>query len=215
MVRTMTLDADRMPVIVVGAGGHGAVVCEVLRAAGASVIGFADEAAERIGPSVLDVPVFGMDSLPAPSEAAVIVGIGSNAARRDVFDTLTARGYVMRTAVHPSAIISPSARVAHGVAIMAGVIVNARTVVEAGAVLNTGCRVDHDCVIGAHAHVAPGSTLTGAVRVGTEALIGAGAVVLPGRTVGARAVVGAGAAVAADVEAETVVAGVPARAVRR
>ncbi len=45
--------------------------------------------------------------------------------------------------------------------------------------------------------------------------VGAGAIVLPGATVGRGAIVGAGAVVTRDVEPFTVVAGVPARLLRR
>ena len=45
--------------------------------------------------------------------------------------------------------------------------------------------------------------------------IGAGTIVLPGVTVGRGAIVGAGAVVTKDVEPFTVVAGVPARLLRR
>jgi acetyltransferase-like isoleucine patch superfamily enzyme len=51
------------------------------------------------------------------------------------------------------------------------------------------------------------------VTIGEGAWLGAGAKILDGITIGARAVVGAGAVVRSDVEAESVVAGVPARVV--
>jgi UDP-2-acetamido-3-amino-2,3-dideoxy-glucuronate N-acetyltransferase len=51
--------------------------------------------------------------------------------------------------------------------------------------------------------------------VGRRASLGSGAVILGGLTIGSGAVIGAGAVVAADVEPGTVVAGVPARLVRR
>lgn len=53
------------------------------------------------------------------------------------------------------------------------------------------------------------------VSIGDGAWLGARAVVLPGVSVGAGAIVGAGAVVTRDVEADTVVVGVPARSVRR
>ena len=53
------------------------------------------------------------------------------------------------------------------------------------------------------------------VRIGAWSDIGVNAVVLPGVTVGKGAIVGAGAVVVEDVEPFTVVAGVPARFLRR
>ena len=53
------------------------------------------------------------------------------------------------------------------------------------------------------------------VRIGAWSDIGVSAVVLPGVTVGKGAIVGAGAVVTTDVEPFTIVAGVPARFLRR
>jgi acetyltransferase-like isoleucine patch superfamily enzyme len=53
------------------------------------------------------------------------------------------------------------------------------------------------------------------VRIDDDAWLGTGAIIMPGVTVGRGAVVGAGAVVLSDVDPYTVVAGVPARLVRR
>ena len=53
------------------------------------------------------------------------------------------------------------------------------------------------------------------VRICRRAWIGAGATILPGVTVGENAVVGAGSVVTKDVEADTIVAGNPAKVIRR
>jgi acetyltransferase-like isoleucine patch superfamily enzyme len=72
---------------------------------------------------------------------------------------------------------------------------------------------EHDCNIGNGAVIGPAATICGRVRIGTSATVGAGATLVPDVTVGEGATVGAGAVVRDDVPAETVVAGVPARAV--
>lgn len=53
------------------------------------------------------------------------------------------------------------------------------------------------------------------IKVGTNAWIGANATILPGVTIGENAVVAAGAIVTKDVPASTVVAGVPAKVIKK
>ena len=53
------------------------------------------------------------------------------------------------------------------------------------------------------------------VRIGHDVWIGHGAIVLPGRNIGTGAVIAAGAIVTKDVPAYTIVAGNPARAIKR
>ena len=71
--------------------------------------------------------------------------------------------------------------------------------------------VDHDCRIGAWAHVAPGVKLGGTVQVGEAALVGAGSTVLRNLRVGAGATLGAGAVLLQDLPGGEAWAGVPAR----
>ncbi len=59
------------------------------------------------------------------------------------------------------------------------------------------------------------AALAGKVRVGDYASVGTNATVLPGLSLGEGAIVGAGAVVTKDVPAYTVVAGNPARPLRR
>jgi maltose O-acetyltransferase len=53
------------------------------------------------------------------------------------------------------------------------------------------------------------------IRIGSDVWIGGGAIVLPGVTIGDRSVIAAGAVVTRDVAADTLVAGNPARPLRR
>jgi len=78
-------------------------------------------------------------------------------------------------------------------------------------IVNTHAIVEHDCVVEAHAHIAPRACLAGGVQVGWGAHIGLGAVVKENITIGQQAIIGAGAVVINDVPSATTVVGVPAR----
>lgn len=210
-----------MRVVIVGAGGHGQVVADVLLSAArlnsdAQPVGYVDDDTSLSGRVLLGLPVLGrIDSLSRIPHDAVVVAIGDNATRRTVFDKLTARNERFVVACHPSAIVAESVEVGRGTMICAGAIVNPGATIGSNVILNTGCSIDHHNRIGDHVHVAPGVCTGGDVTVEASVLIGIGAVVMPGRTIGARSTVGAGALVQQDVPEATVVVGVPARPVRR
>ncbi|UCH88150.1 MAG: acyltransferase [Thermoplasmata archaeon] len=56
---------------------------------------------------------------------------------------------------------------------------------------------------------------TAPVRIGDDAWLGSNTVIFPGVSIGKRAIVGAGAVVREDVPADTIVAGVPAKVIRK
>lgn len=204
-------------VLILGAGGHGQVVADiVLRAqeagSGWALIGFLDDDAAIHGQLRLGLPV--LDSLSALVTIAhegILLGIGSNAIRTQLFHDLHAHGERFVQAIHPKAILAPDVVVGEGTVIAAGVIVNTGTVIGRNVILNTGCTVDHHNHIGDHVHIGPGVHLGGDVAVGAGALVGIGATVMPQRRIGAASTIGAGALVAADVGEHATVVGVPAR----
>lgn len=203
-------------VVILGAGGHGRVLLDVLRAAKTKgLAGFTDPIVRA--KSVDGLALLGGDDALRrfpPARARLVNGLGvarSTAARRKLHEAWTARGYRFLTVVAPNAVISRSAVLHEGCQVVTRAVVHPGAVIGENAVLNTACVVEHDAVVGAHAFISPGAVLCGDVRIGAGAFIGAGAVVLPGVTVGAGAVVGGGALVARDVPEWTTAVGVPAR----
>jgi len=206
-----------LPLVILGAGGHAKVVLDSCLAAGQRVLGLSDIDATRHGTSVLGVIIRGGDewvrSL-APDAIRLVNGIGSVAnpsARIAAQAAYSASGYRFARVVHPSAVVSVDVKMQDGVQVMAGTVIQAGCRLATGAIINTRAAVDHDCVIGAHAHVAPGAVLSGGVYLGDGAHIGCGASVIQGVRIGTGAVIGAGAAVISHIADGMLAVGVPAK----
>ncbi len=209
-----------MNLVIVGAGGHGQVVGDIVIArqrAGCPdrLLAFADDNPATHGREILGATVVGgVDALSTIDHDALVVAIGDNRTRATIAAALATHGHQFATVCHPRAVIAPDTVIGPGTMACAGVIVNTGSNVGAHVILNTGCTVDHHARIGDHAHIGPGVHLGGSVTVGPRAFVGIGAAVLPGVSIGADAVVGAGAVVIRDVPAGATVVGVPARQIR-
>ena len=205
------------PLIIIGAGGHAAVVLDTARSAGMPVLGLADADPARRGTLVLGIPVIGDDAdvlKHDPADVLLIIGIGSTDStdrRRATYAAFRDKGYAFATVVHPTATVAAEIELGAGTVVMAGAIIQPRVHVGDNVIINTGARVDHDSKIGAHAHIAPGAVLSGNVTVGEGAHVGVGATVLQGVGIGAQAICAAGAVVIRDVADGVTVVGNPAR----
>jgi sugar O-acyltransferase (sialic acid O-acetyltransferase NeuD family) len=206
-------------VVIVGAGGHGRVVLDVLvRAGQCQISGFLDSSAKLHGRRMDGVPVLGDLSMlerlrDEGKVSGAIVAIGDNGVRRAFAEQIDAMGIPLVNAIHPSANLARSVTVGRNVVIAAGALVCAHCQIGDSSILNTGCIVDHESMIGTAAHVCPGARLAGRVTVEAGAFVGIGATVVQSLRIGCEAVVGAGAVVIRDVPPMTTVVGVPARAV--
>ncbi len=209
--------SDVKRIVIVCAGGQGAVVADILqraREAGSDAVpvGFVDDTPGLVGTAVLGLDVLGpISSLGEVGHDAVIVALGDNQARRQMTERLLACGERLATAIHPRACIAPSASIGEGSMISAGAIVTPRAAVGRGVILNTSASVDHDSVVGDFAHVSAGATVGARCHIGAEALIAIGATVVSMMTVGAQTIIGSGAVVVAPIPAGVVAFGVPAR----
>lgn len=125
--------------------------------------------------------------------------------------------------IEPGAIIRQDAFIDEGAVVMMGAVINIgahvgkKTMIDMNAVLGGRAQVGDNCHIGACAVLAgviePASAKPVVIEDGV--LVGAGAVVLEGVRVGQGAVVAAGSVVVHDVPPCSVVAGVPAKIIKK
>lgn len=209
-----------MNCVIIGAGGHGRVVLDImLRAGEHEVIGFIDSNPALAGRRVDGRRVLGgLDALPglrASDEVdGAVVAIGDNGIRREFADKAEAAGLTLVNAIHPSANLAHNVTLGRNLVIAAGALVCAHCHVGDSVILNTGSIVDHESMIGPGAHICPGARLAGRVTVDSGAFVGIGATVIQNIRIGYDAVVGAGAVVIRDVLPLSTVVGVPAREVK-
>jgi sugar O-acyltransferase (sialic acid O-acetyltransferase NeuD family) len=209
-----------MKCVIIGAGGHGRVVLDILHNAGKhDVVGFVDSNPELKGRRIDGQPILGkFEDLEQLREIhsidAAVIAIGDNGTRRFFAQRVKQQNLKLINAVHPSANIAENAGLGENIVIAAGAMVSAHCQIGDSVILNTGCIVDHESMIGTATHVCPGAKLAGRVTVEAGAFVGIGATVIQCIRIGYEAVVGAGAVVTSDVTPMTTVVGVPARPVQ-
>lgn len=209
-----------MEIVIIGAGGHGKVVLDILRRAGEHrVAGFLDADTSLAGSVVNEIPVLGpMNLLPKLRHQKVrgaIVAIGDNRVRASYAKLVVDAGLELVSAIHPAATLSSTSAMGTNVVVAAGTVICTDVKLGNSVIANTSCVIDHECQIGDATHICPGVLLAGRVTVGKGVMIDLGAKVLPCLQIGDHAIIGAGATVIRDVPAGATVVGVPARVLRQ
>lgn len=213
-------------VLIYGAGQLGLMAADILSdRKDIQVAGFVDDDPDQTGQEHRGVKVLGDASLlPLLRQqgiTAAIVAIGTNRTRGRIAAHLTATGFELINAIHPTANISEKARIGKGSIIGAGAIICANSIIGDNLYLGPGAVISHDTSVGDNVLLSVGCVIAARVDISSGAFIGAGARLVPaewGRgnrlTIGESAVVGAGAVVLKDVPPNAVVAGIPARILR-
>ena len=212
------MTAPLIPLVVVGAGGLGREVLELIRDVNAArptfdLLGFLDDG--DVNPHVLErlgVPLLGPSTHLAELDASFVIAIGSGGARRRI-DALAraARHEAVATLVHPAATLGSDILVGEGAIIGAGSRLTTHVVIGRHAQVNVNCTLGHDVIVEDFATLLPGVHLGGGCVVEEGATLAMGCVILPNVRVGRGAVVGPGAVVVRDVSPDTTVAGSVAR----
>jgi len=209
--------SNRRPIVIFGCGGHGRVVADTLKVAGAPLAGFLDD--RPPGLVVNEIPVLGdrgcLEKQEFLTQYAVLIAVGETRLRRQLALLVLAQGGRLARAIHPRAVIAADVSIGQGTVIMAGAVINTGTRIGRFAIVNTGATIDHDNMIEDGVHISPGCHLAGNVICRADAFIGTGASIIPRVQIGERAIVGAGAAVISNIPSDVLAVGCPAATKKR
>jgi sugar O-acyltransferase (sialic acid O-acetyltransferase NeuD family) len=111
--------------------------------------------------------------------------------------------------------ISPSSNIGEGTVVMYGSLISSNSSIGNFVKMNFFARVHHDVVIEDFCTIAPGATILGRCKIRRNSYIGANSTILPGVIIGENAIVGAGAVVTKNVSPNSIVAGVPAKELKK
>lgn len=208
------------PLVIVGAGGHGREILDIVEAINAVVstydfLGFLDdEMVESEELARRGARVIGHSGAIVDIDAAYLIGIGDGDVRARLDQTFMNMGRVAARAVHPAASVGADTELADGLVMAAGARVTTNVRAGRHLYLSTNTTVAHDCRLGQYVTILTGANVCGNVSFEDGVTVGAGAVVIPGLRIGARAFIGAGAVVLNDIGPGVTAVGVPARPIR-
>ena len=128
----------------------------------------------------------------------------------------------LRARIEPGAMIREGVEIGDRAVVMMGAVLNIGAVVGEGTMIDMGAVLGGRATVGRNCHVGAGAVLAGVIEppsatpvvVEDDVVIGANAVILEGVHIGKGAVIAAGAVVTADVPANAVAAGTPAKIIK-
>lgn len=208
--------------LLIGGGGHCKSVLDTLLDLNEyAEIGIVDKK-ENIGSIIMNTLVVGCDEdLPlliraGYKYASISVGsVGDPSLRIRLYNIVAEIGYEIPFIIDKSAKVSKYAKIDQGVFIGKHCVVNAGAVVKKGAILNTGSIIEHDCQVGAFAHIAPGAVMGGEVVIGENTHVGANTTIKQHVQIGANSIIGMGSVVTEDIGNSILAYGNPCKEVKR
>lgn len=208
-----------MKSVIIGAGTYGEVYLAYLQEAGVDIVGFLDDNPKS--DNICNVPVLGMiDALPELKckygIEAVYCSIGNNNLRVKFLSYAKKLGYKTPNYIHPSVIVSPNVTIGEGVYILLGTTIMPYTIIKNYVMISMGVHLAHHSILEDGVFLSTGCNFGASITAKKYAYCGISSTIMTGvKELGENCLVGAGAVVVKDVEANTVVAGVPAKVLRK
>lgn len=192
-------------VLILGSGGHGRTLFDVLLESGTKVAAFVepDQICEHSTAvtEIFGVPVIRQSEIVGKLPNSVILGVGQikdASIRKDLFIWARTLGFETPSVISPSASVSPSSSVSEAAQVMGGVMIGPEVRIGLGSIVNTGAQIHHGSEIGEFCHISTGVIINGDVCVGDDVFIGSGSVIRNGVSLSAGSFIPMGSVVTGD-----------------
>jgi sugar O-acyltransferase (sialic acid O-acetyltransferase NeuD family) len=210
-------------ILVLGAGPQARVIPDIMgRLEDMELLGFVDWLNERrfLRGDASGFPVFEGTQFHEEIEKKVgrfevIIAFGQMDKRKELIRRVQEIPLTPVTIIHPSAVISKSAKIGRGCLISPGVIIGPGAEIGDHTILNSAVTIDHDTIIQENVILGAGVHLPGFVKVLSGTFVGVGSCSVNRVTIGHNCLIGAGSVVTKDIPDNVVVAGVPAKEIRK
>jgi len=204
--------------VIIGAGGGGRLVSQLVKEQQEfEVIGLIDDNEAVQGNTINGYKIIGTTAdLKRLGGIGFVIAVGMNMkARSMLFEKAMDATLEPINVIHRTVIIDKSAQVGKGAIILANCVINPFATVGKNVFIFTGTIIEHDTHIGNNVYFSPGVSIAGGVKVGDNTFFGISSCTVEGITIGSHVIVGAGSVVLKDVPDNTVVAGIPAKILRK
>ncbi|HHH50493.1 MAG TPA: acetyltransferase [Saprospiraceae bacterium] len=207
----------RAGIVLIGYSGHAYVVADSMQDNNLQILGYCDKEQKKENP--LELNYLGSEGGEKAHKilcnSYFFITIGDNSIREKVFQKLIKTpSYSTIQVAHHRNFISKHVELGMGIYIGSNTSINAFSEISNGVICNTGCIIEHECKIGAFAHIAPGAVLAGNVEIGERTFVGANSVIKQGVKIGKDVTIGAGSVVINDIPDNITVVGNPARIIK-
>ena len=211
-------------ILIIGAGGSGREIFSLIEDINKvtpgswDIQGFSSidkpnsEVLERLNAKYLGKPQDLKKNISNLSNWHFVVGIGNPSDRRQMEEVGKSHGLKLATLIHPNAQIGSDVEIQEGSVICANVVLTTNIRIGKSVQVNIGCIIAHDVVIEDYVTLAQSVNLTGNVTIKSNSVLYTKSTVIPNIVIGENVIVGAGSLVINDVQKNTKVAGVPAKA---
>lgn len=171
-------------VILIGGGGHCISCIDVIRSENKyKIIGILDTS-DKIGMTVLDIPIIGTDDdipnlITKCNNFIITVGqIKSSTIRNRIFNIIKINNGNLPIIISARAYVSPTAFIDEGSIIMHNVLVNANAKIGKNCIINTGALIEHEVIIEDFCHISTHAVVNGQTQIGKNSFLGSNSVVI-------------------------------------